>query len=317
MQMRLEILGDDEKFKGVVKVRVPGIYPKGKPLPARMAKLVREAAEALQKVYEQVSAEGGHLYISDMLRSATMQQKAHEDWKSGRKSSYSPPACSSVHESGRAIDIDAYDTGIGHKRVREILNANGWTNIVQTLTGKECWHYEFRDEKWEEYRKKYGYKAMARAMKEEIGNLAGLKQAKREEKGMKWVQEALNKVMGTRLVIDGVFGAKTKAVVMRFQKKYGLQVDGIPGPMTKAKLKEVLEEKKKQEAIKAKEKKKKEEVKWLQKALNKLINAKLVVDGDYGPKTKAAVKEFQRRYGLVVDGIAGPKTKAKIRRLVR
>lgn len=241
MKMELQILGREPKFKGVVRVSVPGTYPKGKPLPASMSKLVEEAAISLKKVYEEVVKAGGHLYISDMFRSAIMQQKAHEDWKMGRKSSYSPPACSSVHEAGRAIDIDAYDTGIGHKKVREILNANGWTNIVETLTGSECWHYEFRSKKWEEYRKKYDYKAMARAMKEEIGNLAGIKQAKKDEEEIKWLQESLNKILGTKLVVDGNFGLTTKDTVMQFQKKYGLQQDGIPGPITKAKIRELLE----------------------------------------------------------------------------
>ena len=37
-----------------------------------------------------------------------------------------------------------------------------------------------------------------------------------------------------------------------------------------------------------------------------------VVDGVYGPKTKAAVKSFQTKNGLTADGIVGPKTAAAL-----
>lgn len=243
MDMKLEILEADSRLTAVVRVRVPGIYGrKGKPLPQRMAKLVPAAAKALQRVYRDVVREGGHLYLSDMFRSATEQQKAHEDWKSGRKSAYSPPSCGSVHEAARAIDIDAFDTGIGHKRVREILNRHGWVNIVETLTGAECWHYEFRGQTWERHKSRHGYPAMARAMKEAIGNLVRVAQADARIEEVRWLQRALNRVLDLEMEVDGVYGEVTKEAVSEFQRRSGLQVDGVAGPITRRALEAALGE---------------------------------------------------------------------------
>lgn len=61
----------------------------------------------------------------------------------------------------------------------------------------------------------------------------------------------------------------------------------------------------------------KSQVKKLQKCLNKIIKAKLTVDGDFGNKTYKAVKKFQKKYKLQVDGIVGPKTRAKIKSLIK
>ncbi|MBC6310228.1 peptidoglycan-binding protein [Listeria sp. FSL L7-1582] len=40
--------------------------------------------------------------------------------------------------------------------------------------------------------------------------------------------------------------------------------------------------------------------------------SKLVVDGKYGSKTRAAVEEYQSKNGLYVDGIVGRDTWAKL-----
>ena len=45
-----------------------------------------------------------------------------------------------------------------------------------------------------------------------------------------------------------------------------------------------------------------EDVKVLQRALG------ITDDGDFGPGTEKAVKEFQKNHGLVADGIVGNKT---------
>lgn len=54
--------------------------------------------------------------------------------------------------------------------------------------------------------------------------------------------------------------------------------------------------------------------KWLQGSMNILLklNPPLVVDGQYGPKTRAAVEQIQTKFGLKVDGLAGKLTQAAI-----
>lgn len=52
----------------------------------------------------------------------------------------------------------------------------------------------------------------------------------------------------------------------------------------------------------------------LQEELNKALGAghHVVVDGDFGPQTRAAVEDFQRAHHLKVDGVVGPKTRAAL-----
>ena len=50
----------------------------------------------------------------------------------------------------------------------------------------------------------------------------------------------------------------------------------------------------------------------VQMALNEAIDADLVVDGDWGAKTTAAVKEFQKRNGWKQSGVLGKKALKKL-----
>lgn len=60
-----------------------------------------------------------------------------------------------------------------------------------------------------------------------------------------------------------------------------------------------------------------DQVAQVQTNLNQANNAKLKVDSQFGPKTDAAVRGYQRKAGLTVDGIVGPKTTASLRRRVK
>jgi hypothetical protein len=54
------------------------------------------------------------------------------------------------------------------------------------------------------------------------------------------------------------------------------------------------------------------DVRMWQRQLNAVMEADLDVDGEFGAKTLAATKAFQKEHGLEVDGQAGPKSLAKM-----
>jgi len=53
---------------------------------------------------------------------------------------------------------------------------------------------------------------------------------------VRWVQSALNRVLGTKLSIDGRDGPTTRAAVAQFQRAHKLNPDGIVGPTTETAL---------------------------------------------------------------------------------
>ena len=67
------------------------------------------------------------------------------------------------------------------------------------------------------------------------------KQLKKGSTGeqVKLLQQFLNWYGGCDLVVDGIFGPATDKAVRNFQKKNGLEVDGIVGPKTRNKMKVV------------------------------------------------------------------------------
>jgi peptidoglycan hydrolase-like protein with peptidoglycan-binding domain len=111
--------------------------------------------------------------------------------------------------------------------------------------------------------------------------------------------------------IDGIFGPKTNAAVLAFQKSKGLVVDGIVGPKTWAALgvpctspppppPNICPTLRLGSTG--------PDVRRLQQLLIANGFSPGAVDGIFGSKTQAAVMAFQKSKGLVVDGIVGVKT---------
>ncbi len=111
---------------------------------------------------------------------------------------------------------------------------------------------------------------------------------------------------------DGIYGRRTEKAVRAYQKKQGLKVDGIAGEKTQAALFNRTTDKEQGyfsgnyeridndcETVR---------IRLLQKALISMNYLQGSADGKYGAITKAAVRLFQKEFGLKQDGIAGEKT---------
>ncbi|KAA0546100.1 N-acetylmuramoyl-L-alanine amidase [Bacillus sp. BGMRC 2118] len=118
-----------------------------------------------------------------------------------------------------------------------------------------------------------------------------------------------------RFGADGVFGNETEVAVMRFQRKYGLMVDGLVGTNTLNKLNQVLGEPRPATEFSLpagvlRRGDRGEEVKQLQRALKQINFDPGQIDGIYGNNTEDAVRRFQSMYAaLADDGIYGPNTR--------
>jgi peptidoglycan hydrolase-like protein with peptidoglycan-binding domain len=107
--------------------------------------------------------------------------------------------------------------------------------------------------------------------------------------------------------IDGVFGSVTRNAVIAFQEGEGIAADGIIGDATWQRMPAdpdtpVLRRGSAGSAVSG-----------LQKGLRKLGGAGSATDpgpadGDFGPRTETAVKEYQTQHSLQNDGVVGPRT---------
>jgi cell wall-associated NlpC family hydrolase len=138
---------------------------------------------------------------------------------------------------------------------------------------------------------------------------------KRGDSGSRVV--ALQKALG--IAADGEFGNATHKAVRAFQRANGLAIDGVVGAMTASKLglgSATTKASKSSGTSKASSRTSSSASTDpdLSSATIKAIQAKLGVgaDGEWGPQTRKALRDYQRSNGLEVDGVPGPATLASL-----
>ena len=140
---------------------------------------------------------------------------------------------------------------------------------------------------------------------------------------VKLLQKRLKELGYYKSYVDGEYGDKTVTAVQNFQRKNGLTVDGVAGSVTLKKLNSTSaidvngksEDDKEEESTSTGSLKKGDKgdaVKKLQQRLKELGYYSPTCYGEYGDKTVAAVKAFQKNNGLTQDGVAGTKTQSKL-----
>ena len=114
--------------------------------------------------------------------------------------------------------------------------------------------------------------------------------------------------------ITGNFGAKTETAVKRFQEENGLTADGVAGTKTLKAIAAAVARKGGTPAsggnagTTLKLNSQGTKVSQLQTDLKQLGYYYAEITGNFGEKTEAAVKAFQKAKGLTADGVAGTKT---------
>lgn len=129
----------------LVPITVASIYS-NTALPRRMAKCSPDTAMAIQAIVDDLRGLGHELRLSDLFRSYEMQRHANLDYVEGRKKAYSPPPGGSMHEAGRAMDIDLSSMGVPLEKFWEIARAHGFSPIIDSpnSTRSEAWHFDCR-----------------------------------------------------------------------------------------------------------------------------------------------------------------------------
>lgn len=207
----------------LVPIEIASIYThNGHPvdLPERMAWCTPDMFRALVSLDAAIHARGGRLVLSDLFRTYDMQLQAHLDWKTGKKSAYSPPPGESMHEAGRALDLDLEKIEVGLAEFWDIVRSCGLEPIIAQpdSSASEAWHFDCRGSHGRVYAHYAGmtsanmkpYTAMSVSAVLALGGRVD-RFAGREDAAA--IQCALIRLGGDPGPIDGAIGSRTLAAV--------------------------------------------------------------------------------------------------------
>src|SRR6266403_3033366 len=134
----------------LIKLDILSIYPIGsspkKSLPERMAQCTPDTKKALTSIRDDLRSAGGDLVLSDLFRSYDMQKQSHLDFVNKKKTAFSPAPGGSLHEAGRACDLDLSSLKMKLSDFWVVAARHGMRPIIATPdSGKnEAWHFDCR-----------------------------------------------------------------------------------------------------------------------------------------------------------------------------
>jgi hypothetical protein len=129
-------------FTPLIPINIASIYHG--PLPQRLAQCTPDTKTAIEAVARDLAGMGYGIRLSDLFRSHDMQAQSHADFVQGRKKAFSPPPGGSLHEAGRAMDVDLSSIGVPLAQFWDIAKAHGFHPIIDTPdpNRSESWHFD-------------------------------------------------------------------------------------------------------------------------------------------------------------------------------
>lgn len=273
-------------------------------------RLRKDAADSADRMFTKFGLDGmGVLQAvssADLYRTYAQQVEA----KNNVGDLAAPPGTSN-HGWGKAADL-ANGMNAWSSPAQDWFDDNGrdfgwvtpgWADPTDNEYQKnEPWHKEFE----KTLDKRQGPK-IRRPQTGEIGiGSSGTKVTR--------IQILLNqRLSGPNLVVDGKFGLASAIAAARFQRDQDMAIVGAVGLVTMAR----LEDKDSGQDLPIylqKGTKKHDQVENLQQWLKDSfkVNRNLVVDGDFGDRTEAAVKHWQEKADLAPTGKIGPQSAARL-----